>query len=189
MIDRSSRDKLALLLRRLAAGRITTGQFADECEDICCSSEDSAILGILSSGIMQIPWSYWPRRLRNKHRLSDEVRHRIAIAVVFLHSECEYEWPEDTMGGDCLLLAAFLLLLVLGAFATVFWQLGQVSVFVAVACFALAVYVFYFSNIRIEKARKRWLANCKQVGDFDAWPFFRSSDLERARTPPRFLMG
>ena len=76
-----------------------------------------------------------------------------------------------------------LLLLVLGMFATIFWQLGQVSPWVAAACFALAVYVFYFSNVRVEKARARWLDRCKQLGDLEAWPFFRQTDLPQAHWP------
>ena len=143
-------------------------------------------------GVIEIPRSSWTRRLRGPDRLADELRQRIAIAVLFLYSDYEYEWPEDessVMGGDCLLMAVFLLLLVLGMFATIFWQLGQVSPWVAVACFALAVYVFYFSNVRVEKARTRWLDRSKQLGDLETWPFFRQTDLEEARRRPGLLKG
>ena len=112
--------------------------------------------------------------------------------MLLLYSDYEYEWPEDdssVMGGDCLLMAVFLLLLVLGMFATIFWQLGQVLPWVAAACFALAVYIFYFSNVRVEKARTRWLDRSKQLGDLKAWPFFRQTDLEEARRHPRLLKG
>lgn len=194
MIDRSSRNELAQLLRHVAAGTITTRQFADEFESLGLDSDDKAIANIAwgGPGVIEIPRSRWTRRLRGQDRLSDAVRQRIAIAVLFLYSDYEYEWTEDkssVMGGDCLLMAVFLLLLVLGMFATIFWQLGQVSPWVAAICFALAVYVFYFSNVRVEKARARWLDSCKQIGDLEAWPFFRQTDLEEARRHPRLLKG
>lgn len=192
MIDRSSRNELAQLLRQVAAGTITPRQFADEFESWGLDSDDKAITNIAlgGPGVIEIPRSRWTRRLRGQDRLSEEVRQRIAIAVLFLYSDYEYEWPEDessVMGGDCLLMAAFLLLLVLGMFATIFWQLGQVSPWVAAICFALTVYVFYFSNVRVEKARARWLDSCQQLGDLEAWPFFCQTDLEEARRHSRLL--
>jgi hypothetical protein len=197
MIDHPNRDKLAQLLRHLAAGRLTTGRFSDECEDWLLDSvdsDDAAIPNVLGLGpdVIRFRWPRWSRRLRGRHRLSDDTRRRIAIAVVFLHSDYEYEWPEDhsvSMGGDCALLATFLLLLVLGIFATIFYLLGQISPLAAGLCFALAVYVFYFSNIRIEKARAKWIEECREAGDLEVWPFYRSSDFDDAKRHPKLLAG
>jgi hypothetical protein len=194
MIDRPSRDRLALLLRHLAVGRIATGLFGNECEDLCLGSEDPAILSVASGGpdIIRIPRRYWSRRRRGRNRLSDDMRHKIAMAILFLRSDYEYEWPQDdTRGlrGDCLLLVICLLLLVLGMFATIFWQLGQVSPLAAAGCFGLAVYVFYFSNMRVEKAERALVDKCRQLGDLEAWPFYRRSDFEEARKRPRLLSG
>lgn len=194
MIDGTSRNELAQLLRLVAAGTITPRQFADEFESWGLETNDKAVTNIAwgGPGVIEIPRSRWTRRLRGRDRLSDAVRQRIAIAVLLLHSDYEYEWPEEessVLGGDCLLMAVFLLLLVLGMFATIFWQLGQVFPWVAAACFALAVYVFYFSNVRVEKARAQWLDSCQQLGDLEAWPFFRQTDLEEARRHPRLMKG
>jgi hypothetical protein len=194
MIDRPNRDKLAQLLRHLAAGRITTGRFADECEDLAFSSEDPAVLNVMALGpdLIRIRWPRWSRRLRGRRRLPDDARRRIAIAAVFLYSDCEYQWPEDqswALRGDCLLMVGFLLLLALGGFGVILSALGQVSPLVAGLCFALAVYLFYFSNIRIEKARAKWVQQCREEGDLKIWPFRRASDFEEAKKRPKLLAG
>jgi len=194
MIDRPNRDKLAQLLRHLAAGRLTTGRFSRECEELLFDSDDAAVFNVIAEGpdLLGFRWPRWSRRFRGRHRLSDDTRRRIAVAALFLYSDLEYEWPGHcsfSERGDCLLLAGFLLLLVLGMFATIFYLSGHVSPLVAGLCFALAVYVFYFSNIRIEKARAKWVEKCRQGRDLRVWPFRRSSDLEDAKKHPKLLAG
>lgn len=173
---------------------MSTARFSDECEDILLDSDDAAICNVMGGGpdVVRIRWPRWSRRLRGRHRLADKTRRRVAIAALFLYSDYEYEWPEDdsvSAGGDCLLLCGFLLFLVLGIFATIFCALGQVSPLVAGLSFALAVYVFYFSNIRVEKARAKWVKRCRQGGDLEVWPFYRSSDFEDAKKHPKLLAG
>ena len=93
MIDRPSRNELAQLLRHVAAGTITPRQFVDEFESWGLDSNDKAVTNIAwgGPGVIEVPRSSWTRRLRGRDRLSDAVRQRIAIAVLFLHSDYEYE--------------------------------------------------------------------------------------------------
>lgn len=88
MIDRPSRDKLVLALRRYAAGRTTN----DELESAVGNSEDRAI-----SAVEDMAWRLYDDMVRHRatgrHALSREMRRMLARWVVFLRTDCEYAWP------------------------------------------------------------------------------------------------
>jgi len=89
MIDRNSRDKLALALRRYAAKRITN----DELEYAMGNSEDRAI-----SAIQDMAWQLYDdmycHRAEGKHALTKDARRTVARWVLFLRTDCEYSWPD-----------------------------------------------------------------------------------------------
>ena len=89
MVDRAGRDRLALLLRRLASGRITNADFEGERLD---RSTDEALVALGDAG-----WSLYNDfgiyRLHGKHALSPDALKAVARCVLFLDTDLHYEWP------------------------------------------------------------------------------------------------
>ena len=99
MISRTDRDHLALLLRRLASGRIYNDDYDG---DQPCASTDLAVT--------EIGWEGWGLysddrryRLRGPDSLPRESREHVARAVLFLQSDLEYEWPPFPRPGGVVL--------------------------------------------------------------------------------------
>ncbi len=112
MIDRQARNELALLIRRLATGRITNDQFEDTCP---CSAMDSATIHIPSEGVWYLYCDLREYYLRGKDRLLPEQRRFAARMTLFLKSDLEYEWPTRDLTEA--LMGILLNLLTLGRFA------------------------------------------------------------------------
>jgi hypothetical protein len=89
VICRDSRDRLALALRRYAAGRITN-------DDLDAIDVDSGDRG--AAAIKHRAWFLYDdlmeHRATAKYLIPREGRRELARWVVFLHSEHEYLWPE-----------------------------------------------------------------------------------------------
>ena len=89
MIDRTSRDKLAKAIRRLAARLITNDQYADE----TAAFMHSADLGIRS--VHQAAWQLYDdthqHRLEGAYALGKIGRRKVARWILFLKSNLEYE--------------------------------------------------------------------------------------------------
>ena len=91
MIDRDSRDRLALALRRFASGRITR----NELDLVATVAEDSTDPGVAAL-VDAIYWQFLnmgPNRLLGRHALEPVARHGVARWVLFLRSEEPYAWP------------------------------------------------------------------------------------------------
>src|SRR5207247_11023905 len=86
MINRADRDKLALLLRRYAAGRITNDDLADEAP---ARSSDPAI-----RPLYEFAWQLYDdlstHRAEVRHALMPEKRRMVARWVFFLQFDIEY---------------------------------------------------------------------------------------------------
>jgi hypothetical protein len=94
MVDRDCRDRLAIAIRRLAAGLITN----DEFEAATISSVRSRDIAARS-----LRWAAWglyddrrEHRLDGRFRLGKAQRREIARWILFLKSNLEYEWPDVT---------------------------------------------------------------------------------------------
>jgi hypothetical protein len=89
MIDRLSRRRLAVALRRYVAGRISNDAFEDTEVDL----RDPAIVAVLDEA-----WLLYSdmeeHYARGPHAVRGEYRRRVARWVLFLRSEREYLWPE-----------------------------------------------------------------------------------------------
>lgn len=92
VIDREARDRLALHVRRLAAGRISTDQF--DSRAVAGSSHDLAIDAIFYA-IDGMYGDLWPSWFRGSKRLTSRWRTYLARCVLFLRSNIEYRWPSD----------------------------------------------------------------------------------------------
>ena len=85
MVDRESRDRAALLMRRFAADRITNDGFADPYP---FSRADPALLAVYDRS-----WALYSDLRPHYLHASRELRHELARWVLFLSSDCEYTWP------------------------------------------------------------------------------------------------
>jgi hypothetical protein len=89
MIDRNSRDKLALTLRRYAAKRITN----DELESAVGNTKDRGVLAV-----RDMAWRLYSdmccHRAEGQYALDKDVRRKLARWILFLRTDCEYAWPD-----------------------------------------------------------------------------------------------
>ena len=94
MIDRSSRDKTAELLRHLISGQITNFDFEEQLP----SSMDAAVKAITSSA-----WCFYDdfekHKLKGNKALSKDLKKKLARWIMFLYTDLEYEWPPISAPG------------------------------------------------------------------------------------------
>jgi hypothetical protein len=90
MIDRRARNELALLLRRLVTGQITTDDFDNDRPE---RSVDPGVVAVSDAAWTSLYSDVWPVRLLGRRRLTDETRSHVARWIVFLKSDTAYEWP------------------------------------------------------------------------------------------------
>lgn len=92
MICRSSRDRLALALRRYAAGRISN-------DDLDCIDVDWRDRGAVA--VQQCAWGLYSDTHQHfatgRHKISSDGKRVVARWIVFLHSNTEYVWPEYSL--------------------------------------------------------------------------------------------
>jgi hypothetical protein len=92
MIDRNSRDKLALALRRYAAKRITN----DQLEYAGGNSKDRGV-----RAVQDMAWRLYSdmhcHRAVGRHALDKDTRRAVARWVLFLRTDCEYSWPDHEL--------------------------------------------------------------------------------------------
>jgi hypothetical protein len=92
MIDRDARNKMAVLVRRLVACRITNDDF----EGGVPSSDDPAI-----HAVHGMAWRLYEdletHRLEGRFRVPKKYRREIARWILFLYSNDEYAWPDYSL--------------------------------------------------------------------------------------------
>ena len=98
MIDRTSRNRLAELIRSLSSGQISN----DEFEDLIPESDDDAIRQVFSHGAWCLYSDMKEYKLRGKDALSNETKSIVARWVLFLKTDIEYNWPSTTFKEDFL---------------------------------------------------------------------------------------
>ena len=94
MVDRIQRDRLAKAIRRLAAGLITTDEFA-AATTAFGSSPDTAVRSVYRVACALYD-DLRVQRLAGDHGLGKGGRRQVARWIVFLRSDLEYEWPDLT---------------------------------------------------------------------------------------------
>lgn len=87
---------MALAIRRLGSGRLSTSQFEDACDDareLAKQSDDAGIeeLWHVIDGTYGDPT--YSCRFTGEKRLTPRGRRFFARCVLFLRSNCEYTWP------------------------------------------------------------------------------------------------
>jgi hypothetical protein len=126
VIDMDARRQLALLARRLAAGRITNDQF----DDAVPNSRDPALHDIYLHGLWPLYDDLFEHRLKGRWALTPEGRDWVARVVLFLRSGNPYRYRR--VSGFVQVPVLLMSLLTLGWFGRFWlrrrWQDGDASV-------------------------------------------------------------
>lgn len=88
MIDRTSRDQLAELLRHLAAGQISSGEFHDRRP----RSNDLAVREVIEQAWLlcrDLP----EQKVSGRKKVPRDSRGEVSRWILFLETDREYEWP------------------------------------------------------------------------------------------------
>jgi len=94
MIDRQKRDRLAQAIRQLLSGRIDNLAFNDlDCPGNVTDSDDRALFEIFYS-----VWPHYDDFRSHPFRVTDGQKLDFERCVIFLHSDCEFEWPQKKFG-------------------------------------------------------------------------------------------
>jgi len=91
LIDRESRDRVALALRQFGSGRLAQ----HDLDNVMRRAEDSPDLGVATLA-EAIYWQFLnlgPNRLVGRHALEPKARRGVARWVLFLRSNEPYVWP------------------------------------------------------------------------------------------------
>ncbi len=191
MVDRKSRDELAEMLRQLCSGTLTIDEYESRVmQTSIVDSDDRAVKYILSTAETLYDTFSSPiflRRFRGKYRLAKKVRREISTAIVFLHSDLEYEWPDDVgypPSFDVLLLWLCGLLGSAGLIGLMIRPL------LGVAALLGGAFVFHWSRKLAERSHHRWIDSQAMLGrDCSVWPFLRRDDYNTQAARPRLLSG
>jgi hypothetical protein len=193
MIDRPARDQLAEKLRHLISGRLTNDQFDAARPEDC---EDDSVHAVWQ-------WAYtlygsdlpFPYRLRSRHRVSWDLRQQAARAIVFLHSDIEYEWPSFDgfpapfwgmpFGPGCCLLLGLpaLAVALISACVAEWWQALWIGL-VSLRFLIIPMRWLLSHRAQMEQARQFYAA-----GDVGIWPFMNAENYAWALQNPRLLTG
>lgn len=101
MIDRVSRDKLALVIRRFATGKITNFEFENAMFKINQNHRDSAICQDNAiECIVDYMWRFYDDlreyKAINRDKFNKDVKKHIAKIILFLQSDFEYVYPKSS---------------------------------------------------------------------------------------------
>ncbi len=189
MVDRQARDELAIALARLVEGEMTNDEFDDDYFGKWNQSSDAAVAEIAGFG-----WSLYddtrrgPYRLQGAHAVPAKVRPFVERALLFLHCDCEYHWPQDAFGirpasGAALICGrfwlAFYILLGLAIVVLLIFEGSRRPLFMDLVGLGVLMVVVHLMTVyaRGRVRRQRFLA----TGDFNAtWPFLTSAEVESA---------
>jgi hypothetical protein len=193
MVDRNTRDQLAELVRHFGVGQINTDYFAMAGGKLAEATQDDGVGAVYAWAEGLHSDALWPIRLRGAFRLTAEDRRRLTIAILFLYSDMEYEWPPSGLKGawtDFLLAYACGVFIFAGIMLFVLSMLSIWCMLGALASLAAAVYLYRLSRRLVARYEADLKAEQLEVGrDWDIWPFLNHDDFEAAKRQPRLLCG
>ena len=195
MVDRDVRNRLAQLLVQLSTQEIDIDRCWQQARRVGRQTVDQGVLAVLLflSSLVQAEADIPLLPLRRRAIPPPEALRRLAVAVIFLSSDAEYEWPAFPQlqggGADCLLCLACAYLCVFAMFAVS----GAVILFRArhhiwgIVVAALAP-LFGWGVAKIMRLSFRWRAEnaarwereIRELGAYDIWPFRRWYDFDQA---------
>ena len=177
MIDRERRRKIALHLRHYLAGLITNDDYESQAYG-GAKSDDPVIRAMyLESWFLQDDMKC--HKLTGSYKPTTEQFKYMARIILFLHSDCEYEWPKiDPWSYQT---AFYLILLSLPLAFLLVAHLGIYTLLIILA----SVLYFLFTILK-----GQWeFYKFNKVGDYDYWPFISKEQYEAQLTKQPFLTG
>ena len=200
MIARAQRDRLAENLRHLFNGRITNDEFEG---GLSFDERDPALDKVYELFAWHLYSDVRWHRLIGKDAPSEEALGIAKRAILFLHSDREYEWREiptekrsatgtDVVAGLVigLWLVTALLLLFVGVTGPSVEELigGSLMIGLPLACRVLGARRRRKLLNHMPPPRRDEQGNIVP-GCVDAWPFYTEADYQEARQRPRLLAG
>lgn len=166
MVDTERRKKLALHLRHLSIGLITNDEFEGMImEDVTNGwlpeqyhrAKEAKLDDPIIRPMLELCWCLYSdlkeHKLSGRDKLTDEQLKYIARFILFLHSDCEYEWTYIDPTNPLLRLSFKELLLS-----------------------ALTLGQYYRDK---KKEREQEFIIMQHLGDYDYWPFLRREQLKK----------
>jgi hypothetical protein len=167
MIDREKRDRFAEQVRHFAAGVVTVEQYEERADDLAFAARDSGIDAVWNN-VWGLYDDFRTDRLRGEWALDPVTRRTVALCILFLYSDTEYQWPDDAIPGPpgCLT--------------------GLARVLLNMATLGLCRPLL---DRRHLQRWQEWDRRVAQFGDIECWPFLHRAELEAASRYPRLLVG
>ncbi|MCK4871464.1 MAG: hypothetical protein KAS72_01950 [Phycisphaerales bacterium] len=91
MVDRKARDRLAEIGRQLTTGQLPTGRFESLLPFPTSDPAVEEIWSNLFDYLYNDIWPFWSHRLTGKRKPKRDTRAIVARAIVFLHSDIEFD--------------------------------------------------------------------------------------------------
>ena len=181
-VDREARDRVAVDLRRLVTGRMINVEFDDRYYRRWKESQDLAV-----SEIAKFAWGLYGSdrsyRLKGRHAVAPEAKRAAARAILFLHTNLEYQWPvqPEIKLRWLLLPGCYLVLWIAALWGSFVSRLSGAWGIVFMGLAAVPVVFWLVGRSRFRKERTLF----NRSGDVDVWPFISRADFERARKKTR----
>jgi hypothetical protein len=198
MVDRDARNQLAQALRQFLSCRINNDRFDDlDAEHHWHASDDEAV-----RQSYDLAYSLYddltPHFLRGKFALSDDEHADMLRCILFLHTDHDYEWPDQLYRPYVLTNAVWLVMTAVNVFVFVAYV---ALAFVNSPYFLLILPWFILCWLVMNCARsveyRRNVRNHLQLKAFEArtdsdlalWPFRTRAQYEHALQHPHLLRG
>ncbi len=197
MIDREKRNRLSVMLRQLGSGSLSIDEFERHVEnDELSKSEDRSLVHVLSFASSFYDDDFAPiflTRFRGKNRLPRADRKRIATAVLFLKSDCEYQWPDDydhPYLHDCVFLWLCAVAACTSLISFALSPISAILILVGIALALVAIWLFLYAKQYNSLMHDRWKSSELNAGrNYDVWPFVNDQELNEVLVNPWLLAG
>lgn len=195
MNKRIERKNFIRLIKNLAIGRITSGEFEDQFYGLFL---DQDLDYIFEYGLYPLYDDDPDCKLQGKYKLSSEDKILVARIIIFLQSDFEYCWPEikiwpSSSTTDFILYLAILFFSGLLIFNPLegksYNEIQVVCSFMDIGVVLLALYSHYQNRISKVNSSLQDMVFKMMGADTSVWPFFTREEYEYALDHPIYLAG
>jgi hypothetical protein len=117
----------------------------------------------------------------------------VALSILFLHSDFEYEWPEDPeypRDYDSVFLILCGLVASCGLFSLAFAFRNPLALILSLVFFGATVFLNRYARCFRRYVYEHWVQKQRDIGrEVTVWPFLRQTDFEQRLARPRLLAG
>ena len=175
MVDQAARREYAELVRQFISGRMSLDEYEDRFGSLQFNKKDRALWEVWNF-MASLCGDAYPQKMTEPWRLDPSARRHASQAILFLQTDQEYEWSKKLWDGSVFLITAFVVFLIFALPPE-----APLLIHLALSAPLVAAWQWYE---QWQRKRKRSV-----VGDKEAWPFLRQTDLAEAVRHPRLLNG